>query len=229
MGAVPQLFRIDPARSANRIGSWKSNSRAWDFRNDRDMQDLVWPPLPESWVSWSAGHRHGIQLGLVRTEERLDLMAAPPPPARISSSRIELKRDDTRADAHLQAIKYAMLQSTALASTRSSANDCRLRSGVRRRGRRKAAAATIGADDLNAVYNDQRIDSGQSPVPALGSYIGRALPERRRLPEKITDRPWVAGPPAIPRRSDRFLIRGRRCTPIHVALSRAPSTSLPIG
>ena len=87
-----------------------------------------------------------------RTNERLDLLAVD------SYGRlviIELKRDDTGADAHWQAIKYASyLHRAGIDEIVSMMADYQSTSQEEAKNR---LMVHLGADDLNAVNNDQRI------------------------------------------------------------------------
>ena len=101
MSHEPQLFRVDPeSRESKRIE--EVDFRQLGFQERRDIQE---------WVAANPGILGEDLLiigkefsGFDRTNERLDLLAVD------SDGRlvvIELKRDDTGANAHWQAIKYA--------------------------------------------------------------------------------------------------------------------------
>ena len=101
MGAEPQLFRINPEnRESERIEEVEFASLG--FQERRDIQE---------WVAANPGILgEGLLVigkefsGFDRTDERLDLLAVDADGKLVI---IELKRDDTGADAHWQAIKYA--------------------------------------------------------------------------------------------------------------------------
>ena len=90
--------------------------------------------------------------GFDRTNERLDLLAVDSDGLLVV---IELKRDDTGADAHWQAIKYASYLH------RSSADNIVKMTAEYHNLSPDAAELRLqqhlGADDLNALNNDQRI------------------------------------------------------------------------
>lgn len=150
MTTGPQLFRINnESRESRRVE--EVDFVHLDLWERRDIQE---------WVAANPGILGEDLLivgkefsGFDRTNERLDLLAVD------SDGRlviIELKRDDTGADAHWQAIKYASYLSDA------SQEDI-----VRMLARHEEVSAEeavsrlvqhLGADeDLNALNNDQRI------------------------------------------------------------------------
>ena len=149
MSADPQLFRIDPkSRKSEAIN--EVDFAQLGFQERRDIQE---------WVAANPGILGEDLLiigkefsGFDRTNERLDLLAVDEDGRLVV---IELKRDDTGADAHWQAIKYAsylhrvdadkiteMLASHADVSKVDAANKL---------------LQHLNADDLNALNNDQRI------------------------------------------------------------------------
>lgn len=90
--------------------------------------------------------------GFDQTSERLDLLAVDLDGRLVI---IELKRDDTGSDAHWQAIKYASYFQRATADS-----IIRMTAEYRSESEEEAATALLrhlGADDLNALNNDQRI------------------------------------------------------------------------
>ena len=101
MSGESQLFRIDPQnRQPDRIE--EVDFAGLGFRERRDIQE---------WVAANPGILSDDLLivgkefsGFDRTGERLDLLAVDSDGKLVI---IELKRDDTGADAHWQAIKYA--------------------------------------------------------------------------------------------------------------------------
>ena len=149
MGAEPQLFRINPeSRVSERIE--EVEFAGLGFQERRDIQE---------WVAANPGILgEGLLIigkefsGFDRTDERLDLLAVDADGRLVI---IELKRDDTGADAHWQAIKYASYLHHATAEdivrmladygelSESEATDRLLRH--------------LNADDFNALNNDQRI------------------------------------------------------------------------
>lgn len=149
MSSEPQLFRINPAnRESDRIE--EVDFASLGFQERRDIQE---------WVAANPSIL-GDDLLIIgkefsdfdRTNERLDLLAVD------FSGRlviIELKRDDSGADAHWQAVKYASYLQRADADRiikmaaeywRESEDDARNR-----------LLQHLGADDLNALNNAQRI------------------------------------------------------------------------
>ena len=149
MGAEPQLFRINPEnRESERIE--EVDFARLGLQERRDIQE---------WVAANPGILGEDLLiigkefsGFDRTDERLDLLAVDADGKLVI---IELKRDDTGADAHWQAIKYASYLHRATAGeivrmladygavSESEATDKLLRH--------------LNADDFNALNNDQRI------------------------------------------------------------------------
>ena len=90
--------------------------------------------------------------GFDRTNERLDLLAVDSDGKLVV---IELKRDDTGADAHWQAIKYASY------FQRATADDIVVMAAAYWSESQDAAITQLlqhlGTDDLNALNNGQRI------------------------------------------------------------------------
>lgn len=152
MNAEPQLFRVNPqSRETERIE--EVNFSELGFQERRDIQE---------WVAANPGVLGEDLLiiakefsGFDRTNERLDLLAVDEDGKLVV---VELKRDDTGADAHWQAIKYAsyldrvgtddiirMLASYGEISKEESA---------------QRLVQHLNADDVNALENlnsDQRI------------------------------------------------------------------------
>ena len=149
MSADPQLFRIDPdSRESEAIS--EVDFAQLGFQERHDIQE---------WVAANPGILGEDLLiigkefsGFDRTNERLDLLAVDADGKLVV---IELKRDDSGADAHWQAIKYAsylhrvdadriieMLAGYAEVSKADAANKL---------------LQHLNADDLNALNNDQRI------------------------------------------------------------------------
>ena len=149
MSADPQLFRINPDNHESEAITEVEFAQL-GFQERRDIQE---------WVANNPGILgEGLLIigkefsGFDRTNERLDLLAVDEDGKLVV---IELKRDDTGADAHWQAIKYAsylhrvdtegiigMLAGYADISKADAANKL---------------LQHLNADDLNALNNDQRI------------------------------------------------------------------------
>ena len=149
MSADPQLFRINPDNHESEAIT-EVDFAQLGFQERRDIQE---------WVAANPGILGEDLLiigkefsGFDRTNERLDLLAADEDGRLVV---IELKRDDTGADAHWQAIKYAsylhrvdadriieMLAGYVDVSKADAANKL---------------LQHLNADDLNALNNDQRI------------------------------------------------------------------------
>ena len=149
MSADPQLFRIDPdSRESEAIS--EVDFAQLGFQERHDIQE---------WVAANPGILGEDLLiigkefsGFDRTNERLDLLAVDADGKLVV---IELKRDDSGADAHWQAIKYAsylhrvdadriieMLAGYAEVSKADATNKL---------------LQHLNADDLNGLNNDQRI------------------------------------------------------------------------
>ncbi len=149
MAGEPQLFRIDAkSRASERIAEVEFSNLG--FQERRDIQE---------WVAANPGILGEDLLvigkefsGFDRTDERLDLLAVDADGKLVI---IELKRDDTGADAHWQAIKYASYLH------RASAEDIiRMLVDYEKTSEEEAEDELVqhlGADDLNALNNDQRI------------------------------------------------------------------------
>ena len=149
MSSEPQLFRINPEnRQSDRI-------QEVDFARLglRERQDI------QEWVAANPGILGDDLLiigkefsGFDRTNDRLDLLAVDSNGMLVI---VELKRDDTGADAHWQAIKYASY-------LHSATTDVIVRMVAEYWNESEADAATrllqhLDADDLNGLNNDQRI------------------------------------------------------------------------
>lgn len=149
MSAEPQLFRINPEnRESEKIAEVEFASLG--FQERRDIQEWV-AANPEILGEdlLIIGKEFS---GFDRTDERLDLLAVDADGDLIV---IELKRDDTGADAHWQAIKYASYLQ------RASADDIiRMLAEYSETSEDDATSRLLqhlNADDLNALNNDQRI------------------------------------------------------------------------
>ena len=149
MSAEPQLFRINPEnRESEKIAEVEFASLG--FQERRDIQE---------WIAANPGILGEDLLiigkefsGFDRTDERLDLLAVDADGRLVV---IELKRDDSGADAHWQAIKYASYLQ------RASADDV-IRMLTEHTGDSEEDATNsllqhLNADDFNALNNDQRI------------------------------------------------------------------------
>ena len=90
--------------------------------------------------------------GFDRTDERLDLLAVDPDGKLVV---IELKRDDTGANAHWQAIKYASYLRRATAE--QIVGMLPIYKNVSQEDAWEDLVKHLGSDDLNALNNDQRI------------------------------------------------------------------------
>ena len=149
MSAEPLLFRINPeSQESERIE--EVNFAQLGLQERRDIQE---------WIAANPGILGEDLLiigkefsGFDRTDERLDLLAVDVDGMLVV---IELKRDDTGADAHWQAIKYASYLH------RASADDIiRMlgdHDGVSESEARNKLLQHLGADDLGILNNDQRI------------------------------------------------------------------------
>ncbi len=149
MSADPQLFRINPDNHESEAITEVEFAQL-GFQERRDIQE---------WVAANPGILGEDLLiigkefsGFDRTNERLDLLAVDADGRLVV---IELKRDDTGADAHWQAIKYASylhrVDTDRIIEILADYADVS-----------KADAANkllqhLNADDLNALNNDQRI------------------------------------------------------------------------
>ena len=149
MSADPQLFRIDPdSRESEAIS--EVDFAQLGFQERHDIQE---------WVAANPGILGEDLLiigkefsGFDRTNERLDLLAVDADGKLVV---IELKRDDSGADAHWQAIKYASYLQRATAE-RIVGMLAEFRE-VLEEDAANLLQRHLGADDLNALNNDQRI------------------------------------------------------------------------
>lgn len=149
MSADPQLFRINPDTHESKA----MNEVDFAQLGLRERQDI------QEWIAANPGILGDDLLiiskefsGFDRTAERLDLLAVDKD-ARLVV--IELKRDDTGADVHWQAIKYASCLNRVDAN-----NIIRMFTKHAKIGEEEAKNRLmrhIGSDDLNALNNDQRI------------------------------------------------------------------------
>ena len=149
MSGEPQLFRVDPqSRESERIE--EVDFRQLGFQERRDIQEWVAANpdiLGEDLLIISKEFS-----GFDRTNERLDLLAVDPYGKLVV---IELKRDDTGANAHWQAIKYASYLQHATAEQIAA-----MLSDYKKAPPEDAweeLVQHLGGDDLNTLNNDQRI------------------------------------------------------------------------
>ena len=149
MSGEPQLFRVDPqSRKSERIE--EVDFRQLGFQERRDIQEWVAANpdiLGEDLLIISKEFS-----GFDRTNERLDLLAVDPYGKLVV---IELKRDDTGANAHWQAIKYASYLQHATAEQIAA-----MLSDYKKAPPEDAweeLVQHLGGDDLNTLNNDQRI------------------------------------------------------------------------
>ena len=149
MSAEPQLFRIDPeTRESESITEVEFAQLG--FQERRDIQE--WVAANPSILGEDLLIIGKEFSGFDRTNERLDLLAVDADGTLVI---IELKRDHSGADAHWQAIKYASY-------FRQAKQDILVRmlaeySKVSEDEAGTALLQHIGADDLGALNNDQRI------------------------------------------------------------------------
>ena len=149
MSAEPQLFRINPEnRESEKIAEVEFASLG--FQERRDIQE---------WVAANPGILGEDLLiigkefsGFDKVNDRLDLLAVDADGKLVV---IELKRDDSGADAHWQAIKYASYLQ------RASPDDViRMLAEYSETSEEEATNSLLqhlNADDFNALNNDQRI------------------------------------------------------------------------
>ncbi len=149
MSNEPQLFRVNPDDKASEPIQ-EVEFAALGLQERRDIQE---------WVAANPGIL-GDDLLIIgkefsdfdRTNERLDLLAVDSDGKLVI---IELKRDDTGADAHWQAIKYASYLHRA-----NTDDIIRMMADYEKVSQEDAANRLLqhlGTDDLNALNNDQRI------------------------------------------------------------------------
>ena len=149
MSSDPKLFRVNPE---NRVSE---SVREVDFAQlkVRERQDIQ---------EWVVANPSILGDGLLiigkefsdfdRTNERLDLLAVDTDGKLVI---IELKRDDSGADVHWQAIKYASY--FARATEKDIINLLSHHEGISYDEAESKLQNHLGADDLNALNNDRRI------------------------------------------------------------------------
>ena len=149
MSSDPQLFRVNPeSRETHQVN--EVEFAALGFRERQDIQE------------WVAANPAILGDGLLvvgkefsgfdRTNERLDLLAVDQLGTLVV---IELKRDDSGADVHWQAIKYASYlrgatgtQIVAMLAKHEEVSEDEAEERLRRH---------LGADELSGLNHDQRI------------------------------------------------------------------------
>ena len=149
MSSEPQLFRVEPEKwESERIE--EVDFSLLGFQERRDIQE---------WVATNPGILGEDLLiigkefsGFDRTNERLDLLAVDYDGKLVI---IELKRDDTGADAHWQAIKYASYLHRTGADT--IVRMLATYADIPQEEAEFRLLKHIDADDLNTLNNDQRI------------------------------------------------------------------------
>ena len=149
MSHEPQLFRINPgSRESERIE--EVDFARLGLRERRDIQEWVAanPSILGEDLLIIGKEFSGFDI----TNERLDLLAVDSDGKLVV---IELKRDDTGADAHWQAIKYASYLRRATAE--QIVDMLAEYKGVSQEDATNLLLQHLGADDLNALNNDQRI------------------------------------------------------------------------
>ena len=149
MTSEPKLFRVNP------------QDQATDRIDEVDFGQLG---IQERWdiQEWVAANPDilGENLlivakefsGFDRTNERLDLLAVDDDGKLVV---VELKRDDTGSDAHWQAIKYASY--VARANEDDVTEMLASHENITPDNARERLIEHLGADDLKALNNDQRI------------------------------------------------------------------------
>lgn len=149
MSAEPQLFRINPeSKESEKITEVEFSQLG--LQEPRDIQE---------WIVTNPGILGDDLLiiakefsGFDRTNERLDLLAVASDGMLVV---IELKRDDTGADVHWQAIKYASyLNKTSADDIINILADYK---GIKPEEAGSLLQEHFDADDLSALNNDQRI------------------------------------------------------------------------
>ena len=149
MSADPQLFRIDPDSRESEAMS-EVDFAQLGFQERRDIQEWVAakPDILDEGLLIIGKEFSGFD----RTNERLDLLAVDKDGKLVV---IELKRDDTGADAHWQAIKYASYLHRA--SEGDIVAMLAAHEGVSEEDARDKLLLHLNADDFNGLNTDQRI------------------------------------------------------------------------
>ncbi len=149
MTSEPQLFRVNPEnRETDRIE--EVDFGLLGIRERRDIQE--WVAANPSILGENLMVITKEFSGFDRTNERLDLLAVDEDGKLVV---IELKRDDSGTDVHWQAIKYASYfdhtEADAIVSMLARHEK------ITQDDARDRLVEHLGADDLNALNNDQRI------------------------------------------------------------------------
>ena len=145
----PQLFRVDPVSQATDQIE-EVDFRQLGIRERRDIQEWVAANptiLGEKLLVITKEFS-----GFDRTNERLDLLAVDEDGKLVV---IELKRDDSGTDVHWQAIKYASYLNRTDTDAIVSMLACHEK--ISPDDARDRLVEHLGADELNALNNDQRI------------------------------------------------------------------------
>lgn len=149
MNAAPQLFKIDPEDKQSQAINETEFSHL-GFQERRDIQE--WVAANPSILGEDLLIIGKEFSGFDRTNERLDLLAVDPDGKLVI---IELKRDDSGADAYWQAIKYASyFQKT---NTNEVVGILASHDGSSREEAEFKLQQFLDEDDLSSLNNDQRI------------------------------------------------------------------------
>ena len=154
MSSEPQFFRVNPeTRESESISEVEFAQLG--FQERRDIQE---------WIAANPGILGDDLLiigkefsGFDRTNERLDLLAIDSDGTLVV---IELKRDHSGTDAHWQAIKYASYKYASYFRQAKQDDIVRMLADYSKESEEATVNALlqhIGADDLGALNNDQRI------------------------------------------------------------------------
>ena len=149
MTTGPQLFRVnDQSQESHRVE--EVDFASLGLRERRDIQEWV-AANPEILGDdlLIIGKEFS---GFDRTNERLDLLAVDADGRLVI---VELKRDDTGTNTHWQAIKYASYLSDA--SREDIVGMLSRHADISQDEATQRLIQHLGADDLNALNNDQRI------------------------------------------------------------------------
>ena len=149
MSNQPQLYRIDTeSRSAEKVEEVNFNELG--LKERYDIQE--WVAANPAILGEDLLIVNKEFSGFDRTNERLDLLAVDPDGMLVI---IEMKRDDTGADAHWQAIKYASYLRRA---TKEHIVGMRANyANVAEDQARSQLVEHTGSDDLGTLNSDQRI------------------------------------------------------------------------
>ncbi len=150
MSAEPQLFRVNPDNHDESEAMSEVDFAQLGFQERRDIQEWVAakPDILDEGLLIIGKEFSGFD----RTNERLDLLAVDKDGKLVV---IELKRDDTGADAHWQAIKYASYLHRA--SEGDIVAMLAAHEAVSEEDARDKLLLHLNADDFNGLNTDQRI------------------------------------------------------------------------